>query len=472
MQVEDHDVDILFTGGEILTLDPARPYIQHGAVAITGKSVVAIGSVEEVRRKIRSAARTFDFSDLLMIPGLIDCHNHLFQTLGKTLGDGLTLLPWLSEFMLPLAANISSDEAIKAARMAALNCVLSGTTSVIDNHYAPVDEATTIGVATAIEEVGLRGVVARGIFGMMVDGGIKMNCDTRLFKYSNKDELEITQNCIAEKPKGSLVEIWPAPENVVYVDPELIIACHELATSADVSWHAHCSESKYEVEIFESIHGVRPAKWLNKEGILNSRTTLAHGIWFDDEEISLLGQCRANISHQPVCNQYLASGIVKLGPLMNAGANVALGTDGMAVAGQNMFEAMKSAQMLQHVRELDPTSSTSELVLCMATRNGGRMLKRNVGRIVEGSLADLVFVDMSGVHHRPASKKVCSLTLSTTASDVKHVVVNGQIVVEDGRSTCVDQEKIIADAMQAANDLICRAGLAKLVKHWNEPSVH
>ena len=100
------------------------------------------------------------------------------------------------------------------------------------------------------------------------------------------------------------------------------------------------------------------------------------------------------------------------------------------------------------------------------------MLKRNVGRIVEGSLADLVFVDMSGVHHRPASKKVCSLTLSTTASDVKHVVVNGQIVVEDGRSTCVDQEKIIADAMQAANDLICRAGLAKLVKHWNEPSVH
>ncbi len=472
METEKLVADILFKGGDIITLDRHNPYIRNGAIAVAGEKIVVIGAVQEVETQVASAHRSVDFSGLLMMPGMVDGHSHLFQSLGKTLGDGMSLLPWLAKFMMPLSANISREDAIHAVRLGSLNGVLSGTTAIVDNHYAPVDETTIIRAADAMEEIGVRGVVARGIYGQMVEGGRRMNCDPRLFRYSSAEELEITRNCIQEKPAGSLVEVWPTPENVVYLDPDLVVACHELATECDVSWHAHCSESRFEVEIFESIYHMRPAKWLYEQDILDERITLAHGIWFDEEEIALLGEAKTTIVHNPISNQYLASGIIKLGPLMNAGANVALGSDGVAVAGQDMFEVMKSAQLLQRIRELDPTTTNSELLLCMATRNGGRMLRKNLGTLTAGALADFIMVDMNGIHHQPNNRPACSLTLSTRGSDVRHVVINGDIIVENGRSTRVDQDKIIADAVQASADLIDRAGIRDLVVDWIEPGVH
>ena len=299
MKTDKLVADILFKGGAIVTLDKHNPYISNGAIAIAGKEIVAIGSVSEVNAEIAAARRTVDFSGLTMMPGLIDGHNHLFQHLGKTLGDGLSLLPWLAKFMMPLAAEINREDAIHAVRLGALNSVLCGTTTIVDNHYAPVDETTIISAAQALEQIGVRGVVARGIYGRMVEGGRRMNSDPRLFRYTSAEELEITRNCIREKPAGSLVEVWPAPENVVYVDPDLMLACHELATEFDVSWHSHCSESRFEVDIFTSIYNMRPGNWLHEQGILDNRITLAHGIWLDEEEIALLGDANASIVHNP-----------------------------------------------------------------------------------------------------------------------------------------------------------------------------
>ena len=472
MKTDNQIADILFKGGDIITLDVANPRIRNGAIAVAGGEILAVGTSANVETQVPAAKRTVEFSGLTIMPGLVDGHNHLFQHLGKALGDGLSLLPWLADYMMPLAAEISREDAVHAVRLGALNSVLCGTTAIVDNHYAPVDEATIIGVADALEEIGVRGAVARGIYGRMVEGGRRMNSDARLFRYSNAEELEITRACIREKPAGSLVEVWPAPENVVYLDPDLMLACHELAGELDVCWHSHCSESRFEVDIFTSIYNMRPARWLHEQGILDDRITLAHGIWLDEEEIALLGNAHASIVHNPVSNQYLASGIIRLGPLVDAGANIALGTDGAAVAGQDMFEAMKSAQLLQRIRGLDPASTSSELMLCLATRNGGRMLRKNLGVLTPGALADFIIVDMNGIHHQPNNRPVCNLTLSARGSDVRHVVINGEMVVENGRSTRVDQEKIVADAVQSSSRLINRAGLRDLVKGWVEPGLH
>lgn len=471
-QNQVHQVpDILFTGCDIVTLDEDRPYLRNGAIAISGSEIIAIGESSLVEARISPALRTVDCTGLTMLPGLVDGHNHLFQHLGKTLGDGLSLLPWLANFMMPLAAEVSREDALRAVRLGALHNVMSGTTTIVDNHYAPTDEETITTIARAMEEIGVRGVVARGIYGQMVEGGRRMNCDPRLFRYTSAEELEITRNCIRENPPGSLVEVWPAPENVVYLDPDLMLACHELAAETDVGWHSHCSESRFEVEIFTSIHNMRPAVWLHERGVLDRRVTLAHGIWLDEEEIALLGEAGASIVHNPVSNQYLASGIILLAPLVNAGANVALGTDGVAVAGQDMFEAMKSAQLLQRMRELDPAAAGAELALCMATRNGGRMLGKNLGTLEQGALADFILVDMSGLHYQPNNRPVFNLALAGRGADVRHVVIDGEIVVEDGRSTRVDQDQIIADAVQASGGLIDRAGLRGLAGNWAEPGL-
>jgi 5-methylthioadenosine/S-adenosylhomocysteine deaminase len=469
MHDEEPVADVVMRGADIVTLDASSPYIRNGAVAVSGDRIVWIGKASDLQANVASARRTLDISNHVLIPGLIDSHTHLFQSLGKTLGDGLSLLPWLAKFMMPLSVNIGRQDAVAAVRMAALNSLLNGSTTLVDNHYAPVDEETILAVADAMQEVGVRGVVARGVYGPFVEGGRRMNSDPRLFRYSVREELDITRACIQARPPGSQVEVWPMPLNVVYVDPDLMVACHELAHQLDVSWQAHCSESKFEVEIFASIYGKRPASWLHDQGILDDRTTLAHGIWFDADEIGMLGDAKAHVIHNPVCNQYLASGILQLEPLLSAGANVALGTDGTACVGLHMFEAMKSAQILQRLRELNPDVTNSELVLAMATRNGGKMLRKNVGTLTIGALADMTVVDLSGIHHQPAHRSVCCLTSSTMGSDVRHVMVNGEIVVENGRSMRVDQNKVIADCVQASRALIERAGIGELVTDWIEP---
>lgn len=456
-------VDCLYQGGTILTGDPAEPVIHDAAIAVTDGVIKALGPAACVAKQVGPASEIFDFTGLTLMPGLVDAHTHLFQTIGKTLGDGLTLLPWLETYMLPLAANMTHEDAVRIARLASLQSLKSGTTSVMDNHYAPVDGETILAVADSLEEVGLRGVVARGIFGPMVEGGRKMNCDPRLFRYSVDEEIEITKACIAERPSGSRVEVWPMPENIVYVDPELMIACHELAVAEDIGWQAHCSESPFEVDVFESVYGMRPAIWLEKAGILSERTSLAHGIWFDDEEIAALGRAGATIVHNPVCNQYLASGIVKLGPLLEKGANVALGTDGTAVGGQNMFESMKAGLVLQRIREYDASCTTAEMMFSLATESGGRTLQKNTGSLAVGAHADFAIVDMTGLHHLPATNPMTGLVLSTQGQDVRHVVVGGEVVIRNGQSTRVEEQEIVSQALEATQGMVKRAGLGSLV---------
>ena len=232
-----------------------------------------------------------------MIPGLVDAHTHLFQSLGKTLGDGLSLLPWLERFMLPLASQVSREQAVIAVRFAALLGALSGTTTVVDQHYAPVDEESILAVADAYQDAGIRATLARGFFGPMTEGGRRMKCDERMFKYTVQQEMDMTRAGMKAMADKELVDIWPGPKNVVYVDPDLLIGSSELARDFDLSWQVHCSESRFEVEIFESLYGKRPAAWLYEQDILGEHTTLAHGIWFDDEEIRMLGETGTN--HYP-----------------------------------------------------------------------------------------------------------------------------------------------------------------------------
>ena len=472
MDASKPNADILFEGGDILTLDKNRPYFRNGAVAVSGDRILAVGTSGEVRSEIGSASRTIDFSHQILMPGLIDCHTHLGESIGKTLGDGLTLLPWLSKFMFPLICNVTREDAVRTAKMASLGSVLSGTTTLLDSMEAPVDEETVIGAAEAVQEVGARGAIARGIYGPMSEGGRRMECDPRLFQYSVQEEIEITRACLKAKPRGSLVEIWPMPQNTAYVVEELLVASNEIALEYDVSWQVHCSEAEFEVDLIEDMYGKKPVNWLHDLGILNDRAQLAHGIWLDDDEIALMGEANAHVIHNPICNQYVASGIIKLDPLMRAGANVALGSDGKACVGSNMFEVMKAAQLLQRLREYQADATTSELMLCMATRNGGKMLRKNVGVLKQDALADMIVIDLNGARHQPSHRTVCNVTLSATGSDVRHVMVNGEVVVENGKSTRVDQDKLVADCIQASGDLLDRAGIRDLAVDWIEPERH
>jgi 5-methylthioadenosine/S-adenosylhomocysteine deaminase len=458
--------DLLLDGGVVIALDDQKRVIEGGGVAISGDRIVAVGDSTDLASYRSGATRIVDCTGKVVMPGLTDGHTHLFQTLGRGMGDGLSLVPWLRRFMFPYSRTITADLAVAAARLGALQAALSGTTVVVDNHYAPTDTATTLEVAAAIESVGIRGAVARGIFGDPNRGGEIMGVAPELFPWSNQQEIEITKECLAERPAGSQVEIWPGPENIVYVTPDLIAASAELATAAGVRWHMHCSESADEIGFFESIYGTRPVAWLAREGLLSERTTLAHAIWLDDDEVQALGHHRSTAVHNPVSNQYLASGVIRLRALQEAGANVALGSDGIAVTGQDMFEAMKAGVLLQRVHHLDPTATTVEQFLEMAAVSGATMTGFEAGALEPGRLADLVVLDIDKVRHTPWNRPVASVVHCGRAADVDMTIVGGQIIVAGGRSTLVDEDEVRSQAAEAAQSLIRDADLSGLTEGW------
>ena len=460
------ECDLLIEGGVVVTLDDRRRVIEDGAVAIAGERIMAIGDRADLRHLRANAGRVIDCSGKLVIPGLTDGHTHLFQSLGRGLGDGMSLVPWLRHFMLPYSLNMNREIAVAAVKLGALQAALSGTTMVVDNHYAPTDAETTLAVATAVEEVGIRGAIARGIFGQMNPGAELMGVPPDFFAWTDAQELSITEECMAERPSGSRVEIWPCPENIVYVTPDIIEGSAQLAEAGGVRWHMHCSEAHDEIGFFEAVHADRPVSWLAKQGFLTHRTTLAHAIWLDPDEVAAMGAAGATAVHNPVSNQYLASGVLHLEPLLSAGANVALGSDGAAVAGQDIFEAMKAGTLMHRVAHLDSTITTVEQFLELATLGGATMTGIDGGALAVDRVADLVILDVDKVRHTPWNRPVASMVHSGRSGDVEMVVVAGEVIVENGRSTKVDEAEVRAAASKATKQLFGEAQLTGLTRDW------
>jgi 5-methylthioadenosine/S-adenosylhomocysteine deaminase len=457
--------DLLLIGGSVVTVDDERRVIEPGAVAIDGERITAVGPAEHFAGW--TAGRRVDCTGRAVVPGFVDCHSHLFQTLARGLGDGLALWPWLNEFMWPYAFTIDPKQARIAALVGAAQAVRAGTTCVIDNHYAPNDLETTLSIASAIDEVGLRGAVARGIVGPPTEVARRMDLASGLFQRSAEEELDITRGCLEQRGADSRVRVWPAPLNVIYVGQELLRDSVEMAREFGVGWHTHCSEGSIDPEIYLEVYGIRPAAWLAAEGLLGEDATLAHGIWFDDAEVEQIGATRSGISYNPVSNEYIGCGVARLKDLRRAGAVVGLGTDGVAVTGQDMFECMKQAVLLQRAHTGDPVAAHVEEAIELATREGAQYAGIDAGQLAPGKLADIAVVDLSKIHTRPLHRAVAALVYAARASDVEMTIVGGRVVYEDGRCVLVDEDELIREADARASELVERAGMTALTSPWH-----
>ena len=448
----------------MVTVDDRRRVIDPGAVAITGDRIVAVGPAGDLAGY--QAAKVIDTSGKAVLPGFVDTHQHLFQYLTRGLGEGLELWPWLSDFMWPVSTTISTAEARIGAQLGAVEAARSGVTTVLDNHYAPTDFETTLAVADAIGEVGLRGAVARGMTGELTEMAAKHGLAGELFRYSNQEELDITRACIEARPSGSRVGVWPAPLNIIYVDQQLVVDAVGLAREQGTGWHSHCSEAANDPVFYLEEYRARPVEWLAERDLLGHGATLAHGIFLDDREVELVGDSQTGIAYCPISHQYIALGVMRLRDLRSAGATVGLGLDGGSGHRLDMFACMKQAVLLQRVHTQNPTESNGEEAIELATRAGAEYMGIDAGVLAPGKLADLVIVDQSGPHHAPLHRIVASVVYSTSPSDITHTIVGGQIVFEDGRCTMVDEADVIAEANGRAADLVARAGLTPLLEPW------
>jgi len=450
--------DIMLTEGTLLTVDSECPVIDRGFVAIAGDRIVAVGSRDEAASVV--ADRQISCRGRVVMPGLIDCHNHTFQSLGRTLGEGLSGWEWLSLFMWPYAAKITREETMAAVYLGAVEAVLAGTTCVLDHHYGRTDEATTVAVATALEEIGLRGKVARGVAGPYTDLARRQGLPESAFPVPADEELAITDACMRARPKGSMVEIWPGPINAVYTDQDLLAASVELARSHGVGWHTHCSAPRSDPGAYLQAHGMRPATWLHSQGLLGPDTVLAHTTWIDEAEIEAIGSTGTAVAHCPVSNQYVPYGVMPLRKLLDAGATVGLGSDGSACGHrQDLFENMKMLVLMHRLHDLDPKASSAPEALEIATKGGAAVHGIDAGTLVPGALADIIVIDATRPHLAPLHRPGAAIVYAARAGDVEMNIIGGEIVVENGRCTRVDQDEIVTEARRRARELMDRIGL-------------
>jgi 5-methylthioadenosine/S-adenosylhomocysteine deaminase len=434
----------LVRNGIVLPMTAGRRLLDPGSVLVEGDTIVAVGAVDELDADPRSAgAEVVDATGHAVLPGL---HNgHLHSGLLRGTAESLSLWDWLKTHVDPAHRALTPEIAQAASLQCYAESLLAGTTSVMDMWRfmeGSADVAASLGIrATLVPYV----------------------CDGE-FDYF---ETIATNRALLESHRVAAdgrVRAWVGLEHLMYCTPACFAAGVALAEEFDTGLHTHSSESVWEVQESLRLWGRRPIEVFHQRGVLGPRSVVAHGVWLDDREISLLAQTGTSIVHCPCSNMKLASGPARVGALRAAGVTVGLGSDGEKENNDlDLFEEMKFASLLAKVSTLDPTTGNPWDVLEMATCDGARALGLGdvCGTLAPGKRADLVAVWLGGLHTTPVwhgddSNVAAHLVFSSSGHDVRDVWVDGHRLVAGGRPTTFDVDTVRAEAQAAAEELFAR----------------
>ena len=416
--------DLLITGDWVLTLDGDGTIYAPGAVAIDGDRIIWVGA-KEAAASVASHT-TIDRPGCAILPGLVNAHTHLFQTLVRGLGDDLGLLGWIRHVVWPFVDLMTDEDLYIATLAGAAEAARTGTSCILENHYALTDLRSTMRVLEALEKIGLRGIIARGVVGPRTQAADRAGLPNTLFRFSADEDLEIMEECLGSRTGTGLVTFWPSPLMLSFVETGLTAKAIRLGRRYGAGWHSHCAEIELDCELFREINGMAPVEWLASEGLLGPDATLAHGIWLSDREIALLSKHGGTVVYNPVSNGFCGSGVMPLRKLRNANVNVALGSDG---PGSNntvdMLEVLKVGVLLQKAANVDFNATDAREALQLAFCGGASCvgMSGKIGQLVPDKLADLIAVDLSGLHTTPVHRLPSTLVYSARGSDVRLTIV-------------------------------------------------
>ncbi len=451
---------ILIENGTVLTLaEDAPAVLDPGYVLIRDDRIVAVAAGRPAAELSATADQAIDATHMAVLPGLVNAHTHLFQTFIRGLADDKTLLPWLRAAIWPVGAAMSAEEAYLAGLLGLVENIRSGATAVIDNQYLHSDDRTDDAFCRAARDVGCRFTIARG--------------------WADHDYHPVFQ----ETPEQiiaaltALHDTWHGAADGrirVAFGPLIPWGCSEatlqrtvaLARQWGVPTHMHTAETREEVEMSLQATGLRHVHWLDRLGLLGPDMQLVHAVWLDDSEIERIAATGTMVIHCPVSNMYLASGIAAVTKLLRAGVPVALATDGPGSNNsQDMLETLKFAACLQKVGTLDATALLPEDVLRMACVYGARAVVGQAGnlpysgRLVPGAPADLILVDLNSPRMQPVWRAASALVYNANGGDVDTVIVDGRVLMQGKRVTCLDEAALLAECRRAARALLKRAGV-------------
>jgi len=445
--------DLIVEHGEIITLEARDSRISDGTIVVRGGRIIAIGPTAEVRPGF-SAEQVIDASGKLVFPGLINTHTHSFQTLLKGLGRDRPLLDWLATSIRPVAPLLDEEAAYLGAAVACIESIRSGTTTVLDYNYAHPRPGLTDAVIRAFADVGVRGVHARSFsdraFG---EGAGPLVERPEVF-------LADIEGLVARYSGDGMVDIWMGPSAMWNMTEVGLRETAEFAAELDLPVTMHVNETGLDDEDSLARFGRKALSHLEDIGLVNERFLAVHCVHLDSEGIDVLRRNGAKVSHNPVANMILGSGISPVDRLLKAGVTVSLGTDGAASNDtQDLLETMKLAALLQKVARRDPAVVGAEEVLRLATLGGARALGKEalIGSLEVGKAADLFLYDPFRAKSSPLHDPVAALVYASGEGNVCTTVIAGRVVLEDGVVRGVDEADILRRAQAKATELVRRS---------------
>ena len=437
--------ETIWTADVVVTMDPARRVLAPGAVAVSGQLVTAVGSPDELRAAHPGAVVT-DLGRRVLLPGLVNAHHH--SGLLRGTAEHLPVWEWLRLHIDPMHRVLRPEEAEVAAWLCYAEGLLAGTTTVVDM-WRYLD-----GAARAATALGNR-LVTVNYVGAHPD-------------HDYFDTLDDNERVLREWSGAAQGRItpWVGLEHPFYADDAGQQRAIALAKEYDTGIYTHCSESEVELAQFDAQFGVRPMHALDRIGFFDApRAMIAHAVWLDQSEVELIAARGVGVSHNPVSNMKLASGMAPVAEMLAAGVAVGLGSDGEKENNNlDLFEEMKVASLLGKLRSMDAAAMDSWTVLEMATLGGARALGQEdrIGSLEPGKQADLVAVRLdtprmtplftegpyANVHH--------NLVHAVRGGDVDLTMVAGEVVVRDGRLLTADLDEVLGRANAAVPGLFAR----------------
>jgi 5-methylthioadenosine/S-adenosylhomocysteine deaminase len=445
-------VNILIQNGTILTMHNGKR-IRQGAIAIEDKVIVDIGRTHELRRKYGRGYEKIDAKDKIVTPGLINTHQHAAMSLLRGYADDLPLQEWLEKWIWPIEKHMTAHDVYIGALLTAIESIMGGTTTVNTMyHYTPKENE-----AKAFADAGLRGVIGHVCFSWR--------------KNEDREALEDLAKNWHNKADG-LIRVSVDPHAPYSVDSEymkeLKVIREELnnkygSEKAPIICHIHAAETSDEMEKIRKAFKIQfkngVMAYLDSLGVLDERLIAAHCVALTDKDMAIMKKRNVKVSHNPISNLKLASGISPVPKMLKKGITVSLGTDSPCSNNTaDMFEIMKTTAIIHKGINKNPTVMPAEQVLEMATIEGAKALswENEIGSIEAGKKADLSIISLKRPHLCPLYSEASHLVYAAKASDVETVIINGRIVMENGKLTMLNIEKVMDVVEKAKNNLLSK----------------
>jgi len=408
-----------------------------GDVVIEGSLIKEVGENLQAKYPYFTVIKG---EDSLVMPGFVNCHTHAAMTMLRGYADDLPLMTWLKEMIWPREAHLNGEDIYWGTQLAILEMIKSGTTTFADMYFYMNE------TAQAVMEAGIRASLSRGMVGSGEAAGLALEESVEFIKtWQGQGEGRIT--CML------------GPHAPYTCPPAYLEQVISLADDLGVGIHIHLAETEDEVAQITQQYGWRPVELMDSLGLFQGRHVLAaHCVHLSAKEMEILAKNKVGIAHNPESNMKLASGIAPLSELLAKGALVGLGTDGASSNNNlDMLEEMRTCALLHKVATMDPTVLPVGQVLKMATKDGAKALGLdNVGSLAPGQKADLLIFDLKKPHWTPLYNPIANLVYAAQSSDLKTVIIDGKIVMQDRQVLTMDEARILYEAEKRGQDLIRR----------------